>query len=315
MAVAFVFPGQGSQSVGMLAELGDTGVVRETFATASHALGYDLWEVVRHGPRKSLDVTECTQPAMLTVGVAMWRLWRERGGPLPQVMAGHSLGEYTALVCADALDFATAVALVRFRGRLMQEAVPAGQGAMAAILGLDDAGVEAACKACTTETAIVEPVNFNAPGQIVIAGHAAAVECAIKAVRAAGARRAIQLPVSVPSHSSLMRPAAIRLGERLAGTDFALPRIQSVYTVGLRKHETIEGIRAELAEQLYSPVHWPETIRKIRDDDGVRLVIECGPGKVLTGLNRRIDRSLATHAIYDDDSLNAALEAVQEYSA
>jgi len=312
LAIAFVFPGQGSQSVGMLAELAETGAVRDTFAAASTVLGYDLWEVVQHGPRERLDVTECTQPAMLTVGVAMWRLWQEHGGPCPQAMAGHSLGEYTALVCGGAIDFATAVGLVQFRGRLMQEAVPAGQGAMAAVLGLDDTGVEASCKESSTASEIVEPVNYNAPGQVVIAGHTTAVDRAIEAVRASGARRAIRLPVSVPSHSSLMQPAAVRLGERLAKTDISIPEVGSIYTVGLRKHETADGIRSALVEQLYSPVRWTDTIQAMRDNDDITLIVECGPGKVLTGLNRRIDRGIAAHAIFDSDSLDAALSSAKE---
>ena len=310
LAVAFVFPGQGSQSVGMLAELGEFDAARDTFESASQVLGYDLWDLVQHGPRERLDVTECTQPAMLTVGVAMWRLWLAHGGPPPRAMAGHSLGEYSALVCSGAIGFEDAVGLVQFRGRIMQEAVPAGQGAMAAVLGLDDAEVEAACAECASATEIVEAVNFNAPGQVVIAGHAVAVDRAIEAAHARGARRAIKLPVSVPSHSSLMRAAATRLGQRLETIDLAEPDIPA-YTVGLRKHHLM-GMRDALVEQLHSPIRWTDKIRTMIRNHDIRLFIECGPGKVLTGLNRRIDRNVTHRAIHDPESLQAALEDARE---
>ncbi len=313
MSLAFVFPGQGSQSVGMLADLGERKVVQDTFAAASGVLGYDLWEVVQHGPRERLDVTECTQPAMLTAGVALWRLWQEAGGAQPAVLAGHSLGEYSALVCAGALDFEAGVGLVQQRGRYMQEAVPAGTGAMAAVLGLDDEGVEAACDESSKDTARVEPVNYNAPGQVVIAGHAAAVESAIEAVRARGARRAILLPVSVPSHSSLMLPAAKQLADRLAEVDFQEPGIP-VYTVGLRRHGGPDDIRSALVEQVHSPVRWADTIRCMASEAGVQTVVECGPGKVLSGLLRRIDRRIAGHAIFDADSLAAVAAELGESS-
>ncbi|MBT8135470.1 MAG: ACP S-malonyltransferase [Gammaproteobacteria bacterium] len=311
MTTAFVFPGQGSQSLGMLADFAGVAEVDDTFAAAAEVLGYDLWEVTQHGPRERLDQTECTQPAMLTAGVALWRAWRARGGNLPQAMAGHSLGEYTALVCSGALDFSTAVGLVRFRGRAMQEAVPAGSGAMAAVLGLDDAAVEAACVAAASATEVVEAVNFNAPGQVVIAGHATAVERAIEAARASGARRAIRLPVSVPSHSSLMIPAAQRLREKLENIELKQPEIPSVYTVGLNKHTEPEQIRSNLVEQLHSPVRWADTIRKMAADDRVTHIIECGPGKVLSGLNRRIDRKLTSLGVFDRESLGAAVANVE----
>lgn len=316
MAIAFVFPGQGSQSVGMLADFAETDTVRKTFETASSVLGYDLWEVVQHGPRERLDVTDCTQPAMLTVGVAMWRLWQERSGPLPQVLAGHSLGEYTALVCASALDFATAISLVQFRGRVMQEAVPSGTGAMAAVLGMDDEIVEQACTQCSSDTSIVEPVNYNSPGQVVIAGHCEAVERAIEMVRGRGARRAILLAVSVPSHSSLMKPAAAQLRKRLDETEFTEPAIADIYTVGVKKHSSIDGIRSSLVEQVHKPVRWTDTIRRMIDDDKVTNIIECGPGRVLTGLNRRIerDRSIVMGSIFDSASLQSALDSVAEKS-
>ncbi|MBT8131183.1 MAG: ACP S-malonyltransferase [Gammaproteobacteria bacterium] len=312
-SLAFVFPGQGSQSVGMLSDLAEHDQVAKTFSTASAVLQYDLWERVQHGPADRLNVTECTQPAMLTVGVAMWRLWQEQGGSRPAVMAGHSLGEYTALVCSGALDFETAVALVQFRGRIMQEAVPGGSGAMAAVLGLDDDQVIAVCAEISSEDAIVEAVNFNAPGQVVIAGHRSGVETALQAMKSAGARRAIELPVSVPSHSSLMRPAAEKLVARLAETDFQMPDNIDVYTVGVIKHQSVAGIREALGKQLYMPVRWSETMQKVIHDDGARHIVECGPGKVLTGLNRRIerDREIKMQGIFDTESLSDALQQAE----
>lgn len=310
MSLAFVFPGQGSQSVGMLAELGASApVVRETFAEASDVLGYDLWALCQDGPEVELAATERTQPAMLAAGVATWRAWLAQGGPRPVAMAGHSLGEYTALVCSDALDFRTAVDLVRFRGQVMQQAVPLGQGAMAAILGLDDAELDAACREAA-QGEVVEPVNFNAPGQIVIAGNAAAVARACEAAKARGAKRAVPLPVSVPSHSSLMLGAAERLAERLAGVDVRLPNVPAVYTVDVRTHTSPDGIRQALKEQLYKPVRWADTVRAMLGS-GCTTFVECGPGKVLTSLNRRIERKPDTKmlALEDSAAIAAALEA------
>ena len=310
MSLAFVFPGQGSQSIGMLAELGAAEpVVRETFAEASEVLGYDLWALCQDGPEADLGATERTQPAMLAAGVATWRVWLSRGGPRPTAMAGHSLGEYTALVCSDALDFRVAVDLVRYRGQVMQQAVPAGQGAMAAVLGLEDADLEAACRAAA-QGEVVEPVNFNAPGQVVIAGNAGAVARAIEAAKARGAKRAVLLPVSVPSHSSLMTGAAARLAERLAEVEVRLPNIADIYTVELRKHTSPDGIRQALKEQLYSPVRWAETVRTMIAA-GATVLVECGPGKVLTSLNRRIDRrpELKLLALEDSAAVAAALAA------
>jgi [acyl-carrier-protein] S-malonyltransferase len=310
MSLAFVFPGQGSQSVGMLAELGAAEpVVRDTFAEASDVLGYDLWALCQQGPDTELGATERTQPAMLAAGVATWRVWTSRGGVRPVAMAGHSLGEYTALVCSEALDFRSAVDLVRFRGQVMQQAVPLGQGAMAAILGLDDAELDAACREAA-QGEVVEPVNFNAPGQTVIAGNATAVGRAIEAAKARGAKRAVLLPVSVPSHSSLMLGAAARLAERLATVDFRLPDVPAVYTVDVRTHATVDGIRQSLKEQLYKPVRWAETIRAMLAT-GCTTFVECGPGKVLTSLNRRIERrpDLQMLALEDTASIAAALAA------
>ncbi len=315
MSLAFVFPGQGSQSVGMLAELGAAEpVVRDTFAEASEVLGYDLWALCQDGPEADLGATERTQPAMLAAGVATWRVWVKQGGPRPLAMAGHSLGEYTALVCSDAMDFRTAIDVVRYRGQVMQQAVPLGQGAMAAILGLEDADLDAACREAA-QGEVVEPVNFNAPGQTVIAGNAAAVARAIDAAKAKGARRAVLLPVSVPSHSSLMLGAAERLAQKLATVDVRMPNVPDVYTVEVRKHASPEGIRQSLKEQLFKPVRWADTVRAMIAG-GVTTFVECGPGKVLTSLNRRIERKpeLRMLALEDTASIAAALAACGDNS-
>lgn len=313
MTFGFVFPGQGSQSVGMLAALaspaGDEPPIRDTFAEASAVLGYDLWQLVAQGPAERLNSTECTQPAMLAASIATLRLWRGRGGPEPAVVCGHSLGEFSALVAADALDFAAAIELVRFRGRAMQEAVPAGTGAMAAILGLDDAQVIEACHEAA-QGGVVEAVNFNAPGQVVIAGACEPVERAIEAAKRRGAKRAVALPVSVPSHSSLMNSAAQRLGERLGSVDLRTPRIRFVSAVDASAHEDPADLRRLLVRQLSSPVRWSQTVRALAAG-GIRSFIECGPGKVLSALNRRIERGLESLALEDAESLQAALAAVQ----
>ncbi len=314
MTIAFVFPGQGSQSVGMLAALASAEpLVQETFAEASSVLGYDLWQLCQQGPEDQLGSTERTQPAMLTAAVATWRVWRKHGGPLPAAMAGHSLGEYSALVCSGALDFKTAVALVQFRGQAMQAAVPAGQGAMAAILGVDDADVEAACAEASAAGAageIVQAANFNSPGQVVIAGSAPAVDRAIEVLKGKGAKRAIKLPVSVPSHTALMQPAAERLAEKLQGITFAQPEVRDIYTVDVKTHQGADSIRQALVQQLVKPVRWTETVRAILTG-GAKVLVECGPGKVLTGLNRRIDKNkdIGMLAIEDPESLQAALAA------
>jgi len=310
MTFAFVFPGQGSQSLGMLAQLASAEpLVQETFAEASAVLGYDLWQLCQQGPEESLGQTERTQPAMLTAGVATWRVWRKHGGPMPSAMAGHSLGEYSALVCSGALDFRTAVALVQFRGQAMQAAVPAGQGAMAAILGVDDAEVEAAC-AEAAQGEVVQAANFNSPGQVVIAGGAAAVDRAIEVLKAKGAKRAIKLPVSVPSHSALMQPAAERFAEKLKSIQFAQPQVRDIYIVDVRTHQDAASIREALVQQLVKPVRWTETVRAMLAG-GARVVVECGPGKVLTGLNRRIEKNkdISMLAIEDSESLQQALAA------
>lgn len=306
MSLAFVFPGQGSQAVGMLAELAEAQEqVRNTFAEASEALGYDLWKIVAEGPADELNQTHITQPAMLTAGIAVWRVWHEKGGAAPAVMAGHSLGEYTALVAAGALGFADAVALVAERGKLMQEAVPAGTGSMAAILGLDDTKVIEVC-ALAAEGEVVSAVNFNANGQVVIAGQVAAVERAVALAKEAGAKRAVVLPVSVPSHCALMKPAADKLAERLNGITINAPSIPVINNADVSKASDADAIRDALVRQLYSPVRWVETIQAM-DGEGIDTLIECGPGKVLVGLNKRIVKGMKALPVFDPASLDAAL--------
>jgi [acyl-carrier-protein] S-malonyltransferase len=308
MKLAFVFPGQGSQSVGMMSGYSAHPVVRETFAEASEALGQDLWALVSSDRDGALDLTVNTQPVMLTAGIAVWRAWRALGGPLPGVVAGHSLGEYSALVAAGALAFRDAVPLVRFRAQAMQDAVPAGVGAMAAIMGLDEAGVAAACAEAANGQA-VEAVNFNAPGQIVIAGHAEAVERAIVAAKARGAKRGVLLPVSAPFHSSLMTPAAQRLAQRLAEVTFNVPTIPVLHNCDVETHPEPEAIRAALARQAASPVRWVETVQAFVAQ-GVTRCCECGPGRVLTGLGKRIAPSIEGFALDDGDGVQAAHAAI-----
>jgi [acyl-carrier-protein] S-malonyltransferase len=309
MSLAFVFPGQGSQSVGMMSAMAKLSpIVEATFAEAGAVLGYDLWRRCQEGPAELLNATECTQPAMLTAGVATYRLWQERGGAPPKVMAGHSLGEFSALVAAGALNFKDAVALVRYRGELMQAAVPPGAGAMAAILGLEDGDVTAAC-AEGAQGDVVEAVNFNAPSQVVIAGSTAAVARAIEAANAKGAKRALALPISVPAHSSLMMPAAEKLRARLSSTLVAAIVGISVYGVGVKLHGDAAAIREAMVEQLHTPVYWAATVRAMIAA-GVTQIIECGPGKILTGLNRRIDKNkdLKMMALEDPASFQEALK-------
>ena len=295
----------------MLAKLAETSaIVRATFDDASLVLGYDLWRLCSEGPFEELNETERTQPAMLVAGIATWRLWQERGGIEPAVVTGHSLGEFTALVAAGAIDFAHCVELVRFRGRAMQDAVPKGTGAMAALLGLEDAQVEAACTEAA-QGAVVEAVNFNSPGQVVIAGEKAAVLRAIELAKARGAKRAIELPVSVPSHSSLMKSAGVKLGERLAATEIRAPRIRYVSAVDATEHAEPEDIRGLLGRQLSSPVRWTQTITAL-SSGGAACIVECGPGGVLSGLVKRIEKGRDTRALSLDqpESFQAALAAV-----
>jgi len=311
MSFAMVFPGQGSQCVGMLSGLASEPAVRATFSEASAVLGYDLWQLIQSGPEAQLHATERTQPAMLAAGVAVWRVWSERGGSQPSEVSGHSLGEFTALSCAGTFEFAAAVELVRDRGRLMQEAVPVGVGAMAAVLGLEDDQVSQAC-AQAAQGAVVEAVNFNSPGQVVIAGEKAAVERAIEAAKRLGAKRAVVLPLSVPSHSSLMRSAGTPFAQKLRSVAMQAPRIPYRSAVDAKVHRETEDLRDLLVRQLASPVRWTDTVRAIAAS-GVRQIIECGPGKVLTALNRRIERrpDLQCLAIDDVATIDAARAALQ----
>ena len=308
MSTAFVFPGQGSQRVGMLADLAQVDpIVRTSFEEASAVLGYDLWRLCQDGPAESLNATERTQPALLVASVATYRLWARRGGAVPQIVAGHSLGEFAALVIAESIDFRDAVEIVRFRGRAMQEAVPAGAGAMAAILGLDDEALAAACSEAA-EDGVVEPANFNSPGQTVIAGDSTAVQRAIEAAKRRGAKRALPLPVSAPFHCSLMKPAAERLRAQLAPIAVHAPRLRFVSSVDAAEHADPAEIRELLVRQVAAPVRWTATVRTVAAMGAVRIV-ECGPGKVLTGLNRRIDKRPDSEflALEDRISLDAAL--------
>lgn len=306
--LAIVFPGQGSQSVGMLADLYQTyPLVQDTFNESSAALGYDLWALIANGPEEQLNETQRTQPALLTASVAVWRVWQQQGGATPAYFAGHSLGEYSALVCAGVLSLADAVKLVEKRGQYMQQAVPAGTGAMAAIIGLDDAAIAKAC-ADAAQGEVVAPVNYNSPGQVVIAGHKAAVERAGEACKAAGAKRALPLPVSVPSHCALMRPAADQLASDLAALNFQQPAIPVVNNVDVQIASNGDAIKDALIRQLYSPVRWTETIEHFAAQ-GVTEVLELGAGKVLSGLIKRINKELNTSSITDSAALSAALTA------
>jgi [acyl-carrier-protein] S-malonyltransferase len=305
MAFAFVFPGQGSQSVGMMNAYGESAVIRSTFDEASETLGQDLWQLMLEGPAELLSQTVNTQPLMLTAGVATFRQWQDKGGRLPTVVAGHSLGEYSALVAAGVIAFKDAVPLVRLRASAMQEAVPVGTGAMAAILNLDDAKILEACAEAIAEIGngvVVEPVNFNGPGQTVIAGSKAAVERACEGCKARGAKRAVILPVSAPFHSSLIRPAAEKLSARLAELEFSVPRIPVINNVDVAIETDPERIKDALIRQAYSPVRWVETVQKIATMDVV-TVAECGPGKVLAGLTKRCVESLTGVALADAASI------------
>jgi len=305
MKLAFVFPGQGSQSVGMMQGWGERAEVRATFTEASDALGQDLWAMVADGPAELLNQTVNTQPAMLAADVAAWRVWQAAGGATPALLAGHSLGEYAALVAAGALNFADAIKLVRFRAEAMQAAVPEGVGAMAAILGLDDDAVRAVCSEAAAGE-VVEAVNLNSPGQVVIAGNKAAVERAMALAKEKGAKRALPLPVSVPSHSSLMLPAAEKLLAHLQTVAITTPTIPVLHNTDVQSHMDAEAIRVALARQLHTPVRWVETVQALKAA-GIERVVECGPGKVLAGLNKRIDDSLPAVALVDEASLAAAL--------
>ncbi len=307
--LAFVFPGQGSQKIGMLAELASLNpTVEATFKEASDVLDYDLWQMIQQGEQADINLTERTQPMLLASSVAIWRLWNEKGGPTPAQMAGHSLGEWSALVCAGAVEFADAVKIVRARGAYMQEAVPVGEGAMAAILGLSDEVITAACDKARDDD-IVDAVNFNAPGQVVIAGSAAAVDCAIAICKEAGAKRALALPVSAPFHTSLMQPAAEQLTELVESTTFASPTIPVIHNVTAKPEQDAKAIKSLMLEQIYKPVLWVDCILALKAA-GAEHFVECGPGRVLNGLTKRIDRDLKSLSTDDIASLDNALTSI-----
>ena len=311
MSLAFIFPGQGSQSVGMLKDLSENfSEVSATFQEASDALGYDLWSIIQDGPAEKLNSTDVTQPAMLASGVATWRAWeiqaQAKGIAMPAMMAGHSLGEYTALVCTGSLDYVDAVKLVSQRGQFMMQAVPAGTGAMAAVLGMDDSAVRQVCLDAA-QGEVLEAVNYNSPGQVVVAGNKSAVERVCILAKEKGAKRALELPVSVPSHCALMKPAAEQLAEVLSGISFNTPSIPVINNVDVVAAESEADIRDALRRQLFSPVRWVETVEKMAAD-GADQFNECGPGKVLVGLNKRINKALTSAALFDTASIDAALK-------
>ena len=304
--LAFVFPGQGSQKIGMLASLASINtVVLDTFSEASEALGYDLWELVQSGEQEAINLTERTQPILLASSVAIWRLWQEKSGPSPSLLAGHSLGEWSALVCSGVLGFTNALKIVRARGAYMQKAVPLGVGAMAAILGLDDQAVMDACDTAR-QGEVVDAVNFNAPGQIVIAGSALAVERAIELCKASGAKRVLPLPVSAPFHTSLMHPAAENLADLVNSTVFSTPQIPVIHNVHAQTENNPDVIKALMLEQIYKPVMWVDCVNGLKTK-GAEILVECGPGRVLNGLSKRIDRELTSYATDDLASLENAL--------
>ncbi|MEZ5503063.1 MAG: ACP S-malonyltransferase [Halioglobus sp.] len=300
----FVFPGQGSQQVGMLAAAYESfAVVRDTLAEATDVLGFDTWALIKHGPQEALNLTETTQPVLLSCSVALWRAWQSVTDARPAVLAGHSLGEFSALVCAGALGFSDAVNLVRMRGRFMQMAVPVGRGAMAAIIGVDDAVIIDVCaKVSQNRSEVVSAVNFNSPGQVVIAGHTGAVDAAIVALKEVGAKRAMPLPVSAPFHTELMKPAGDQLAELLAEIAISSPEVPVVHNVHASTESDPEAIRSLLIEQIYSPVQWTRCVQTIIAQ-GIEHIAECGPGKVLGGLNRRIDKRLHSYSLEDPESL------------
>ncbi|ROS00062.1 [acyl-carrier-protein] S-malonyltransferase [Sinobacterium caligoides] len=310
--LAFVFPGQGSQKVGMLSELAEAyPIIEQTFAEASEVLGYDLWALAQNGPQDSLNLTEKTQPLLLTSSVAIWRVWMSKEGAAPSMLAGHSLGEFSALVCAGVIAFSDAVKLVQMRGQFMQTAVPVGEGAMAAIIGLADEAIEQACSEASVG-GVVQAVNYNSPGQVVIAGHVEAVDRAIELCKEAGAKRALPLPVSAPFHTELMRPAGVKLAAEIDKIDFHAPQVPVIHNVTALPESDPVKIKAVMVEQIYSAVKWTSCVEYMVTQ-GVELVVECGPGKVLSGLSGRIDKSLkrAAFATEDITSLDKALDAAK----
>ncbi|MCW8931078.1 MAG: ACP S-malonyltransferase [Gammaproteobacteria bacterium] len=313
MSIAFIFPGQGSQSMGMLGSFANESpayneIIISTFQQASDALGFDLWQMCQNGPESELNTTRNTQPAMLAAGYALWQIWKSKGGAAPAVLAGHSLGEYTALVCAEAIDFSDAINLVAARGRYMQDAIKDDEGAMAAILGLENDDVIKVCDETAEETGrIVSAVNFNAPGQVVIAGHNDAVEQAVALAKNTGAKKAVKLSVSVPSHCSLMDSAGEKLAKKLSGINIERPVIPVINNVHVTIENDVDSIRDSLVKQLSKPVRWVETINKMVAE-GTDQIVECGPGKVLTGLNKRINRQMPTHPIFDTATVDKVFE-------
>ena len=310
MKLAFVFPGQGSQSVGMMTGYADVKTVRDTFTEASDLLGEDMWAMAESGPAETINLTTNTQPLMLVAGVAVFRTWIESGGSVPAMLAGHSLGEYSALVAAEAMTFSDAVPLVRFRAQCMHEAVPAGTGAMAAVLGLDDDGVRAACEEASAAGGIAEAANFNAPGQVVVAGEKAAVERAVEAAKARGAKRAMLLAMSTPSHCTLMKPASERLSQALGKVSIQMPKVPVIHNESVSIASNLEQLCESLVRQLYQPVRWVDTVRKLVDS-GVTHIVECGPGRVLAGLNKRIGGDVQTIALVDANTVNETVAALR----
>ncbi len=308
MSIAFVFPGQGSQKVSMLSDFYENQIFIETFAEASQELSYDLLQLAKEGPQEEMNLTEKTQPLLLCSSVALWRIWKEKGGTLPSYMAGHSLGEWSALVCADVVDFSAAIQLVRARGQFMQEAVPVGKGAMAAIIGLEDAVVEEICTQATSSGEICSAVNYNSPGQLVIAGSKLAVENAIEACKKAGAKRALALPVSAPFHTALMKPAADKLSAKVEDTEFRSPQIPIVHNVHAKSESDSQKMKEIMIEQIYSPVRWVACINFL-NAAGVSRTVECGPGKVLSGLIKRTQKELQNLNTETESSLNEAVQA------
>ena len=312
MKYASVFPGQGSQSVGMVKDLAESfSVIKECYQEASDAIKVDLWKLVQEGPAEELNQTQNTQPAMLAASYAISRIWSDSTSSKPEVMAGHSFGEVSALTCAESISFSDACVLARRRGEIMQNAVPVGTGAMAAILGLEDQALNDLCSTVSSEGAVVEAVNYNAPGQVVVAGHTAAVDKLIDAAKEQGAKRAMKLPVSVPAHSSLMQTAAEEFAQVLVATDMHTPNCSVIQNATLVSPSTVEDVRSALQAQLYSPVKWVDTIKLVQASD-VNCVIEMGPGKVLSGLHKRIDKSLTSHCVFDNASLEKALKSIEE---
>lgn len=307
--LAFVFPGQGSQKIGMLADLAEQNpIIEKTFSEASDVLGYDMWQLIQQGAQEDINLTQRTQPILLTCSVAIWRLWNEKQGAVPSQMAGHSLGEWSALVCANVIDFADGLRIVEARGKYMQQAVPVGQGAMAAIIGLDDQAILDACTEAR-DLGVVDAVNFNAPGQVVIAGSNDAVERAMEICKSAGAKRALPLPVSAPFHTSLMKPAADNLADMVNAVSFRAPEVPIMHNVHAKNEQDPEAIKALMLEQIYSPVKWVDCVKQLKES-GINTIVECGPGKVLSGLCKRIDRDLTSVATENVVDFDAALSII-----